>query len=430
MQAQQAILTFDESERSLGGRLLKIAIEIDRIEGYSEPHAIAIAWTAEKIGARMGLHGVDLTALKFAALAHDLGERSLKRDYLLRPRALTWDETLDLWRHPILGEQAAGELKLPRQTQLLIRWHHEWWNGGGYPDGLAGEAIPPGARILRAVDSYFALISDRPHRRRFDRIEAEQIVADLAGIEFDPQVVKLLLQVMAEEQASESVFAYPAPGGDEDVSRPVEDQPQPVDEVVYASAYARRQAETPAEHPGIDQSAARDFASSQAPDWAVGEAVIETRPEMAAADLASSEAPGRAMYEVEGETRTERGAADFTSSNAIGEAEIEVQTAMANSYLTSSETLDEVTAEDRIGAPASDLTWPNTLGATEVESPTEMAAAHFNSPEAPGATEAESSTEAPTTDLPSSDTPGGAEIEGQTEMAGADTRITQEIFKS
>jgi HD domain len=430
MQAQQAILTFDESERSLGGRLLKIAIEIDRIEGYSEPHAIAIAWTAEKIGARMGLHGVDLTALKFAALAHDLGERAMKRDYLLRPRALTWDETLDLWRHPILGEQAASELKLPRQTQLLIRWHHEWWNGGGYPDGLAGEAIPLGARILRAVDSYFALISDRPHRRRFDRIEAEQIVADLAGIEFDPQVVKLLLQVMAEEQASESAFAYPAPGGDEDVSSPVEDQPQPFNELVYAAPYARRQAETPTEPPGADQSAAHDFASSQAPDWAVDEAVIETRPEMAAADFASSEAPGRATDEVEGETRTERAAADFTSSNAIGEAEIEVQTAMAGSYLASSETLDEITAEGRIEAHGSDLTWPNTFGATEVESPTEMVAADFNSPEAPSATEVESPMEAPKTDLTSSDAPGRAEVEGQTEMAGADTRITQEIFKS
>ena len=408
MQAQQAILTFDEAERSLGSRLLKIAIEIDRIEGYSEPHAIAIAWTAEKIGARMGLHGVDLTALKFAALAHDLGVRAMKRDYLLRPRALSWDETLDLWRHPILGEQAAGELKLPRQTQLLIRWHHEWWNGGGYPDGLAGEAIPPGARILRAVDSYFALISDRPHRRRFDRIEAEQIVADLAGIEFDPQVVKLLLQVMAEEHASESAFAYSAPGGDEDVSHPVEDQPKPFDEVVYASAYARRQAETPSEPPSADQSEAPDFASSQAPDWAVDEAVIETRPEMAAIDFASSEAPGRAVDEVEGETRTERGAADFISSNAIGEAEIEVQTAMAGSYLASSETLDEVTAEGRVEAPGSDLTWSNTFGATEVESPTV----------------------APTTDLTSSNAPVRAEVEGQTEMAGAETRITQEIIES
>ena len=200
MQAQQAILAFSEGERSLGDRLLKLANETDRVEGYSEPHAIAIARMAEKIGARMGLHGVDLTALKFAALAHDLGERAMKRNYLLRPSVLSWEETLDLWRHPILGEQAAGELKLSRQTQLLIRWHHEWWNGGGYPDGLAGEDIPLSARILRAVDSYFALISDRPHRQRYDMIEAEQIVADLAGIEFDPQVVKLLLQILAEEQ--------------------------------------------------------------------------------------------------------------------------------------------------------------------------------------------------------------------------------------
>lgn len=428
MQAQQAILTFDEAERSVGGRLLKIAIEIDRVEGYSEPHAIAIAWTAEKIGARMGLHGVDLTALKFAALAHDLGERAMKRNYLLRPSALSWEETLDLWRHPILGEQAAGELKLPRQTQLLIRWHHEWWNGGGYPDGLAGGAIPAGARILRAVDSYFALISDRPHRRRVDRIEAEQIIADLAGIEFDPQVVKLLLQVLAEEKAGESAFAYQAPGGDEAVSSPVEDQPQPFDEVVYASAYSRRQAETPAEPPGADQSAAPDFASSQAPDWAMDEAVIETRPEMAAVDFASSEAPGRAMGEVEGEARTEMAGADFTPSNAIEEAEIEVRTEMAGADFASAETLKEFVVGDQMKMAGSGLAWPNTVGATEVESPTEMAA-DFYSPEAPDATEIESRTETPTTDLTSSGALGGAGVEGQTEMAGAETKIPQEKFE-
>jgi hypothetical protein len=203
MQAPQAILTFSEPERPMGDRLLKIAVETDRVEGYSEPHAIAIARMAEKVGARMGLHGIDLTALKFAALAHDLGERSMKRNYLLRPGLLTREETLDLWRHPILGEQAAGELGLSRQTQLLVRWHHEWWNGLGYPDRLAGEAIPAGARILRAVDSYFALASNRPHRQRFDRREAEQAIADLAGIEFDPQIVKLLLQTLAEERVGE-----------------------------------------------------------------------------------------------------------------------------------------------------------------------------------------------------------------------------------
>jgi len=404
MQAQQAILTFDDEERSLGGRLLKVAVEIDRVEGYSEPHAIAIAWTAEKVGARMGLHGVDLTALKFAALAHDLGERAMKRDYLLRPRALSWDETLDLWRHPILGEQAAGELKLPRHAQLLIRWHHEWWNGGGYPDGLAGAAIPLGARILRAVDSYFALISDRPHRRRFDRIEAEQIIADLAGIEFDPQVVKLLLQVLAEEEAGESAFLYPAPGGDEAVSRMVEDQPRPLDEIGYAA----RQVETPAESSGGGQSAAPDFVSSQAPDGVMDEDVIETRAEMTAVDFASSEAPG----EVEGETRGQGPAADFASSNAIEAAGVEIQMKMAGLYFPASETHDEVMAGGRMEMAGSDLAAPNMPGAINVESRAEMTTADFTSLE--GHDEGLDK----------------AMVESQTETAGAETKITQEKLES
>jgi hypothetical protein len=408
MQAQQAILTFDEEERSLGGRLLKVAIEIDRVEGYSEPHAIAIAWTAEKVGARMGLHGVDLTALKFAALAHDLGERAMKRDYLLRPRALSWEETLDLWRHPILGEQAAGELKLPRHSQLLIRWHHEWWNGGGYPDGLAGKAIPVGARILRAVDSYFALISDRPHRRRFDRIEAEQIIADLAGIEFDPQVVKLLLQVLAEEEAGESAFLYTTPGGVEAVPGMGEDQPQPLDEIGYAPAYATRQAEIPAEPSGGGQSAAPDFASSPAPDGVMDEDVIETRAEMTAVDFGSLEAPG----EFKGETRAEAPTADFASSNAIEAAGVEIQTKMAGVYFPASETLDEVMAGGRMEMAGSDLAAPNMLRAIEVESRTERTATDFTSSE--GLDEGLDK----------------ARVESQTEMAGAETKITQEKLES
>ncbi|HKX28016.1 MAG TPA: HD domain-containing phosphohydrolase [Blastocatellia bacterium] len=208
MISQQAILKFSEAERPFGERLLKIAVEIDRIEGYSEPHAIMIARLAETLGAQMGLHGGDLIALKFAALVHDIGERVMKRNYLLRPGPLSLEETLDLWRHPILGEQAAGELRLSRQSQLLIRWHHEWWNGLGYPDGLSGEAIPVGARVLRVADSFCALVSNRPHRLRFDASEAEQMIADLAGIEFDPQVVRLLINFLAEERREGALGAF------------------------------------------------------------------------------------------------------------------------------------------------------------------------------------------------------------------------------
>jgi HD domain len=200
MQAQQALLKFSEAEQSRGDRLLKIALETDRIEGYSESHSILIARLATSLGERMGMHGIELTGLKFASLIHDIGERTMKRNYLLHSYQLTWEETLDLWRHPILGEQAAAELGLSRLTQLLIRWHHEWWNGHGYPDSLQGNAIPMAARILRVVDSYCSLISNRPHRMRFAPSEAEQIISDMAGIEFDPLVVKILLELLGEKQ--------------------------------------------------------------------------------------------------------------------------------------------------------------------------------------------------------------------------------------
>jgi HD-GYP domain-containing protein (c-di-GMP phosphodiesterase class II) len=200
MQVQEASLAFTDAEQALGEQLVKLAEENDRIEGYTEPHAIVMARWADRLGAHFGLRGADRTALKFAALAHDLGERVMKRDYLQRADGLSWEERLDLWRHPILGEQAAAQRGLSRQAQLLIRWHHEWWNGLGYPDALSGEAIPIGARILRLVDSYSALLLDRPYRQHFDPEAAQQIIADHAGLEFDPRVAQAFLHLLAEQK--------------------------------------------------------------------------------------------------------------------------------------------------------------------------------------------------------------------------------------
>lgn len=259
MFAPQPLLNFSEAERPLGERLLKLAAETDRIEGYYTAHAVELARLAEKLGQRLGLRGVDLSALKFAALAHDLGERAMKRDYLLRPGALTWEELLDLWRHPIIGEQAAADLKLPRQAQLLIRWHQEKWNGQGYPDGLAGTDIPLGARILRVVDTYCALLCDRPYRAKHDPESAEQIIADQAGIEADPRVVQEFLALLAEERparAPEVTTDFP----------PAEPMPE--------QAAAR---ETPA--PGFVSAwdVARQAAEPETPGWP--EPVAQQPPE-------------------------------------------------------------------------------------------------------------------------------------------------------
>ncbi|HZS04586.1 MAG TPA: HD domain-containing phosphohydrolase [Blastocatellia bacterium] len=203
MLTKESALVRSEADRKTEAELIRLAEEIDAVEGYRAPHATFMARMAETLGAELGLRGSDLTALKFAALAHDLGERVMGRDYLGRNSELTWEERLDLWRHPILGEQAAAQRGLSRQAQLLIRWHHEWWNGSGYPDALAGEAIPLGARIVRVVDTYSALLNDRTWRfspARSDEANpeeiAQQIIADYAGIEFDPRVVRAFLDLL------------------------------------------------------------------------------------------------------------------------------------------------------------------------------------------------------------------------------------------
>src|SRR6267142_161567 len=132
-------------------------------------------------------------ALRIAALGHDLGEIAMNRDYIQRRDSLTEDERVDLARHPLLSEREAAAAGADRGAQLLIRWHHEWWNGNGYPDGLRFEQIPLGARILRVADAYASLTDSRPFRTAFTERQAREHLLEWTGLEFDPRVVRALL---------------------------------------------------------------------------------------------------------------------------------------------------------------------------------------------------------------------------------------------
>jgi HD-GYP domain-containing protein (c-di-GMP phosphodiesterase class II) len=126
---------------------------------------------------------------------HDLGEVAMEREYIQRPGPLTEEERVDLARHPVIGEQEAARASADRAVQLLVRWHHEWWNGSGYPDALRENEIPLAARILRVADSYAALTDARPFRLAMTEEAARrQIIKDTA-IEFDPVVVDALLSL-------------------------------------------------------------------------------------------------------------------------------------------------------------------------------------------------------------------------------------------
>ncbi len=183
-------------------KLLRIAPQMDKFEGYDDTQSQRIASIADSLGAAFNLASRDRFFLQQAALIHDIGELKMDREYIRSPHVLSLEERLDLQRHPVIGEQETAKMGLPRGVQLLVRWHHEWWNGSGYPDGLVSEQIPLAARILRIADTYAALTSQRPFRTGWSIEDAKKYLVEWAGIEFDPAIVKAFLAIREPAQPS------------------------------------------------------------------------------------------------------------------------------------------------------------------------------------------------------------------------------------
>lgn len=183
------------AEEKLENALLNTASLADEYEGYRRSHAFRIARLADCVAQKFNLAAHDLYSLHQAALLHDLGGVVMMRDYIKANRPLSDEERIDMQRHPVIGEQEAAKRGLSRAVQLLVRWHHEWWNGTGYPDALNGEQIPLAARILRVVDTYCALTDTRPFRAAISENDARKYLIEWAGIEFDPKVVKVFLEL-------------------------------------------------------------------------------------------------------------------------------------------------------------------------------------------------------------------------------------------
>jgi HD-GYP domain-containing protein (c-di-GMP phosphodiesterase class II) len=185
----------------------ELASATDEFELYRNEHAARIANIADEIAQRFLLASRDRKSLRSAALLHDLGEAAMERDYIQRAGELTEEERSDLLRHPVIGEQEAARAGADRATTLLVRWHHEWWNGGGYPDGLRGEEIPLACRILRLADSYASLTAARPFRGAYSAEVAREMIVQRAGIEFDPRVVKAFVELDLTENVEPAVEA-------------------------------------------------------------------------------------------------------------------------------------------------------------------------------------------------------------------------------
>jgi diguanylate cyclase (GGDEF)-like protein/putative nucleotidyltransferase with HDIG domain len=171
-----------------------LALAIEAKDDTTHEHLNRVQVYAVELGKKLQLTDTELQALRAASILHDIGKLAVPEHIISKPGKLTPEEFGKMKIHPIVGAEILSRVEFPYPVVPIVRAHHEKWDGSGYPDGLSGDAIPIGARILAAVDCLDALASDRQYRRALPLDEAMAAVAELAGKSFDPGVVTILQQ--------------------------------------------------------------------------------------------------------------------------------------------------------------------------------------------------------------------------------------------
>jgi HD-GYP domain-containing protein (c-di-GMP phosphodiesterase class II) len=161
-------------------------------DGQTRRHSDTVVELARKTGARMGLDPMELLELELAALLHDVGKLRVPRELLRKPAPLSEPEERLMRNHPAWGAELVSGVPGLQAVALIVRHHHEWVDGGGYPSRLSGVRIPVAARIMAACDSYGAMTEARPYRQQREPHAALAELRELAGSQFDPAVVDAL----------------------------------------------------------------------------------------------------------------------------------------------------------------------------------------------------------------------------------------------
>jgi HD-GYP domain-containing protein (c-di-GMP phosphodiesterase class II) len=167
-----------------------LAEAVDKRDPYTSKHSHRVKQIAVDIGREMRVNAQELEALEWGGLLHDVGKIGVPDNVLLKTDRLTREERITMNAHPVLGAQIIAPVTKLAPELPIIRHHHEWYNGSGYPDRLIGDEIPKLARILHVADAFEAMTAQRPYR--MTPLTPEQALAELrkfAGIQFDPAVV-------------------------------------------------------------------------------------------------------------------------------------------------------------------------------------------------------------------------------------------------
>jgi diguanylate cyclase (GGDEF)-like protein/putative nucleotidyltransferase with HDIG domain len=170
-----------------------LAVALLERDRYTGEHSEAVIEMSGAVARNLGLKMTEVERVKSAALLHDIGKVAIPDEILHKPGPLTDDEWKLMKEHPVIGERILRVLPGLGNVARIVRHEHERWDGDGYPDGLVGEQIPLGSRIIIAADTYHAITSDRPYRAARSHSEAVEELTRCAGTQFDPNVTQALI---------------------------------------------------------------------------------------------------------------------------------------------------------------------------------------------------------------------------------------------
>jgi len=191
---QKVKVQTDEIRSTFLGALTSLAEALDAKDKYTNGHSKRVTEVAVTLAREMGLPEADLERIRLAGFVHDIGKIGVAEDLLHKCGKLTDEEFDRIKEHPEIGEKILRPIIHDPEVIAIVRHHHERFSGGGYPEGLAGEDIPLGSRLLAVADAYDAMTSTRPYRRAMSPEEARSQIMANRGKQFDPEIVDLFIR--------------------------------------------------------------------------------------------------------------------------------------------------------------------------------------------------------------------------------------------
>jgi diguanylate cyclase (GGDEF)-like protein len=185
-----------------------LATSLEEKDIYTQGHSVRVASYAVRIGREIGMNEKQLLNLRYAGLLHDFGKVAIDQSILKKSTALTPKETMELEKHPRIGEKIISAVRFLKSAAYIVRQHHERWDGTGYPNRLKGKQILIESRIIAIADSYDAMVTHRSYGHKMSKIKAIQEFEISSGKQFDPRLTKIFVRLLIQNKIRKSNYKF------------------------------------------------------------------------------------------------------------------------------------------------------------------------------------------------------------------------------